>query len=48
MQRAANCEVRVTDEANKPIAGARVAFNANQKWLNGGATFLGAGIDYVR
>ncbi|HEX4072811.1 MAG TPA: hypothetical protein VHX68_16640, partial [Planctomycetaceae bacterium] len=47
MQRAAKCEVRVTDEANKPIAGARVAFNANQKWLNGEATFLGAGVDSV-
>ena len=47
MRRAANCEVHVADEANKPLGGAQVDFSPNQKWLNGGATFLGAGVDYA-
>jgi hypothetical protein len=47
MRRAANCEVHVADEANKPLAGARVDFSPNQKWLNGGATYLGAAADYA-
>jgi beta-lactamase regulating signal transducer with metallopeptidase domain len=47
MRRAANCEVHVADEANKPLAGAQVDFNPNQKWLNGPATYVGAGADYA-
>ena len=40
MERSATCEVRVVNDANEPIEGAKVTFWPNVRWEDGGSQFF--------